>query len=106
MRQRFHPLAKTIIVAAPGFVTDRHSAIAAGSTHPPSAHLVIIHQMHDSFRLAAGRRRFFPKRSFKAAFLASHRARNPLKLRVLVLPHLEPLGRRYFHAAVFVPPFF
>lgn len=39
MRQRFHPLAKTIIVAAPGFVTDRHSARAAGFKCPPFAQL-------------------------------------------------------------------
>src|SRR5690606_1124324 len=45
MRQRLHALAKPLIVAAPGFVTDRHSAKADGFTRPPFAHLVVTHQM-------------------------------------------------------------
>ncbi|MBB3944078.1 hypothetical protein GGQ73_000001, partial [Rhizobium skierniewicense] len=35
MRQRLHPLAKVMVIAAPGFVTDRHTAKAHGFTRPP-----------------------------------------------------------------------
>ncbi len=43
MRQRLHPLAKVMVIAAPGFVTDRHPAKADGFKRPPFAHLVVIH---------------------------------------------------------------
>ncbi len=36
MRQRLHPLAKVMVIAAPGFVTDRHPAKADGFTRPLS----------------------------------------------------------------------
>ncbi len=36
------------------FLTDRHSAKAAGFTRPLFAHLVVIHQMSDSYTPAAG----------------------------------------------------
>jgi len=77
MRQRLHPLAKVIVIAAPGFVTDRHPAKADGFTRPPFAHLVVIHQMRDSFSPCCGHHHFFPKRSFKAALssIASARSR-------------------------------
>ena len=45
MRQHLHPLAKVMVIAAPGFVTDRHPAKADGFTRPPFAHLVVIYQM-------------------------------------------------------------
>ncbi|MGZ2475189.1 hypothetical protein ACVI1N_003480 [Sinorhizobium medicae] len=32
MRQRLHPLAKAMVIAAPGFITDRHPAKADGFT--------------------------------------------------------------------------
>ncbi|KSV69060.1 hypothetical protein N182_32950 [Sinorhizobium sp. GL2] len=35
MRQRLHPLAKVMVIAAPGFVTDHHPAKADGFTRPP-----------------------------------------------------------------------
>jgi hypothetical protein len=77
MRQRLHSLAKVMVVAAPGFVADRHSARAHGFTRPPFAHLVVTHQMRDSFPPCCGRHHFFPKRSFKAALssIASARSR-------------------------------
>lgn len=77
MRQRLHPLAKDMVIAAPGFVTDRHTAKAHGFTRPPFAHLVVIHQMSDSFPHSCRRYHFFPKRSFKAALssMASAKSR-------------------------------
>lgn len=67
MRQRLHALAKAMIVAAAGFVTDRHPAKADGFTRPPFADPMLIHQMRDSSPLCCGRHHFFPKRSFNAA---------------------------------------
>jgi hypothetical protein len=55
MRQRLHPLAKVMVIAASGFVADRHSAKAHGFTRPPFAHLVVTHQMRDSFPPCCGR---------------------------------------------------
>ncbi|MBB2830545.1 UNVERIFIED_ORG: hypothetical protein GGD51_000646 [Rhizobium esperanzae] len=49
MRQRRHALAKAMIVAAARFITDHYSAKPDGFTRPPFAHLVVIHQMSDSF---------------------------------------------------------
>jgi hypothetical protein len=37
MRQCLHPLAKVLVIAAPGFVTDRHPEQADGFTRPPFA---------------------------------------------------------------------
>ena len=77
MRQCFHLLAKTIIVAAPDFLADCHSAKAHCFTRPPFAHLVVNHQMQDSFPPCCGSHHFIPKRSFKAALssIASARSR-------------------------------
>ncbi len=38
LRQRVHQLAKVMIIASPGFVTDRHLAKAHGFTRPSFAH--------------------------------------------------------------------
>ncbi|MBP2568499.1 hypothetical protein J2766_005110 [Agrobacterium tumefaciens] len=76
MSQRLHTLAKVMVIAAPGFVTDRHPAKADGFTRPPFAHLVVIHQMSDSFPPCCGRHHFFPKRSFKAALSSIESARS------------------------------
>jgi hypothetical protein len=37
-----------VVYAAPGFVTDRHSAKVAGFTRPLFANLVLIYQISDS----------------------------------------------------------
>ncbi|KPH04307.1 hypothetical protein AOG23_33945 [Rhizobium acidisoli] len=54
-RQRLHPLANAMVIAASGFVADRHSAKAHGFTRPPFAHLVVTYQMRESFPLLCGR---------------------------------------------------
>ena len=77
MRQRLHPLAKVMVVAAARFITDRHPANVEGFTRPPFTHLMVAHQMSDSVPLGCGRHHFLPKRSFKAALssMASARSR-------------------------------
>lgn len=61
MRQRLHSLAKVMVIAAPDFITDRHTAKAHCFTRPPFAHRVMIYQIYDSFPLGCGRHHFFPK---------------------------------------------
>lgn len=48
-------------VVASHFITDRHAAKADGFTRPPVVHPMLVHQMRDSVRWAAGRHHFFPK---------------------------------------------
>ncbi|MET3752740.1 hypothetical protein ABID08_000079 [Rhizobium binae] len=71
--------------AAPGFVADRHSAKAHGFIRPPFAHLVVIHQMRDSFPLCCGSNHFF-SRIFQSRWVEH---------RIFPQRHLENLRRRY-----------
>jgi hypothetical protein len=105
MRQRLHPLAKTIIAAASGFVTDRNSSKAAGFTRPPFAHLVVIHQMHDSFPPCCGRHHFFPKRSFKAALSSIASARSRFSFVFSSSSVFSRLASDYLHASELGLPF-
>ena len=91
MRQRLHPLAKVMVIAAPGFVTDRHPAKADGFTRPPFAHLVAIHQMNDSFPPCLGVTTSFP-RVFQSRIVEHRIRQEPLQLRVLVFQRLQPLA--------------
>ncbi len=55
MRRYSHPLAKSVIVVAPGFVTDRHPAKADGFTRLPRSRLIGMLQFDaTAFRWAAG----------------------------------------------------
>ena len=54
MRQRLRPLAKVMVITAPGFVTERHPAKADKFIRPPFAHLVVIYHTSDSFPPCCG----------------------------------------------------
>lgn len=94
-RRRLYPLAKTIIVAAPGFLTDCHSAKAHGFMRPSFAYFVAPHQ--NARQLSAWLRvqPLLSQKVFHNCIIAHRVSHEPLQLGVLVCMRLQPLGSKH-----------